>query len=201
MIWTDISPPVRAPKSIIRDRIRSMWVDFSRSRILYAFKLTLAVNLALAAGIYCTGDVVSSPPSLSHPFLSSPSGSGMWAVVAVCMVGPRSLMEVGGSFRAAKLRLSGTGAGAIFGAVVMILVHSVTLEMSHFLLILPWVFVMGYLRHNVSIAYGALIAQVKLRAPNCPAPQLSRLPPPLGLFLSLPLELALTIPWSITSQF
>mmetsp|Transcript_15765 Transcript_15765/g.52756 ORF Transcript_15765/g.52756 Transcript_15765/m.52756 type:complete len:968 (-) Transcript_15765:61-2964(-) len=140
-IWTDISPPVRAPKSLISDRIRSMWIDFSRSRILYVFKLTLAINLALAAGIYCTG-------------------SGMWAAVAVCMVGPRSLMEVGGSFRAAKLRLSGTGGGAIFAAVVMILVQSVTLEIGHFLLILPWVFVMGYLRHNVSIAYGAFIAQV-----------------------------------------
>jgi hypothetical protein len=73
---------------------------YSNNRWVFALRLTIAINVAVALGFVTVG-------------------SGASAAAAVIIIGPRKLTEVKGSWRGAGLRIQGTVVGALSAALLI----------------------------------------------------------------------------------
>lgn len=91
------------------------------------------------------------------------SGNGLWAAVAVAVVGARESMYTGGSIRMASMRILGTVLGALFGYFVLVVVRkpmSAAVRSTAMLFLLAgWVAVLSKVRTISAFSYGALVAQ------------------------------------------
>ncbi len=86
------------------------------------------------------------------------TGSGLWAGVAVCFIGPRDSTRAGGTFRTGILRAGGTVCGSMWGYLVGYFTSGMS-EPGWLLypLLAVWVFFCGFVRVNPSTAYGAQV--------------------------------------------
>ena len=100
------SPP---PQSSIAARLAAACSLPSRARVVYGVKLTAASVCAALLGI-------------------ASCGNGIWAVIAVNIVGARDGVFLGAPFRTAWARVVGTAAAAAFSAVLLATSEAVTGE-------------------------------------------------------------------------
>lgn len=115
--------------------------DVAASRGTYAAKLTLANLVAMHIGILMTG-------------------SGLWAAVAVCFIGPRDSTRAGGGLRTGMLRVVGTVFGSMWGYTAAFLTQAQSqLGFWHLTVLSMWVFASGFPRANPGTAYGAQVSQ------------------------------------------
>lgn len=115
--------------------------EVAASRATYAAKLTLANLVAMHIGILMTG-------------------SGLWAAVAVCFIGPRDSTRAGGGLRTGMLRVVGTVFGSMWGYTAAFLTQAQgQLGFWHLTVLSIWVFASGFPRANPGTAYGAQVSQ------------------------------------------
>ncbi len=82
---------------------RLSYAEIASSRCTYAIKLTAANLIAMYLGFVLTG-------------------SGFWAAVSVCVMGPREALHGGSTFRVGLMRAGGTVIGSMWGYVVALVV-------------------------------------------------------------------------------
>jgi hypothetical protein len=94
----------KASFSALACRVRRMrYAEIASSRWTYAMKLTAANVIAMYLGFVLTG-------------------SGFWAGVSVCVMGPRESLHGGSTFRVGLMRAGGTVIGSMWGYVVALVV-------------------------------------------------------------------------------
>lgn len=113
--------------------------ELAASRGAYAAKLTVANLIAMYIGILMTG-------------------SGLWAAVAVCFIGPRDSTRAGAGLRTGMLRVVGTVFGSMWGYTAAFITRAQgQLGFWHLTVLAAWVFFSGFPRANPSTAYGAQV--------------------------------------------
>ncbi|CAF1333701.1 unnamed protein product [Adineta steineri] len=114
---------------------------FERSRFLSAFKCMIIIGV---------GSMFVMIPYLAKIF-----ENGQWVLIALCMTQSDT---VGGAFTTMKMRLTGTLLGAMWSYITYLLVHDNIFQT--FLVLIPWIFLFGYLRLYPKWAYTAAVAAI-----------------------------------------
>ncbi|CAF3244784.1 unnamed protein product [Rotaria sp. Silwood2] len=87
------------------------------------------------------------------PYLAKIFENGQWILIALCMT---QADTVGGAFTTMKMRLTGTLLGAMWSYITYLLVRDNIFET--FVILVPWVFLFGYLRLFPKWGYTAAVA-------------------------------------------
>ncbi|UJR24079.1 hypothetical protein I4U23_027047 [Adineta vaga] len=139
-IFNDITIEDQKPNEINQQRFSwKNYIKFDRIRFLLAFKSMIIIGV---------GSIFVMVPYLAKVF-----ENGQWILIALCMT---QADTVGGAFTTMKMRLIGTLLGSMWSYITYLLVADNIFE--NFLVLIPWIFLFGYLRLYPKWGYTAAVA-------------------------------------------
>ncbi|CAF1324160.1 unnamed protein product [Adineta ricciae] len=115
------------------------YIQFDRARFLLALKSMIIIGV---------GSIFVMVPYLAKIF-----ENGQWILIAMCMTQAET---VGGAFTTMKMRLIGTLLGSMWSYITYLLVADNIFWI--FLVLIPWIFLFGYLRSYPKWGYTAIVA-------------------------------------------